>query len=149
MPAKEPQPVRETVREQWVYRAGKWRPRLVAIGCGVLTWAITQLLHFLLYPVVEEDMIVRRMPADMLAGVLVGVLLYRVMDQAYKRRTAVLARLETIADLNHHIRNALHVISLSAYTTQNKLAIDAIDESVERINRALREILPSLPDKAA
>jgi hypothetical protein len=70
------------------------------------------------------------------------------MDQAYQRRVAILARLEMIARLNHQIRNALHVISLSAYSTQNKIAIDTIGESVERINRSLREILPGAPGKA-
>jgi hypothetical protein len=148
VPAREPQHS-ETVRDPWIYRAGKWRPRLVAISCGFVTWAITQLLHFLFYPVVDETLILKRMPADILAGVLVGLLLYRVMDQAYKRRAAVLERLEVIARLNHQIRNALHVISLSAYSTQNKLAIDTIRESVERINRSLREVLPQVPGKAA
>jgi signal transduction histidine kinase len=139
----------ERVQDQWTYRGTKWRPRLVAIACGALAWGITQLLHFLLYPVVDETLILRRMPADLFAGVLVGLLLYRVMDQAYQRRAAIVARLEGIARLNHHIRNALHVISLSAYTTQNKLAIETIGESVDRISSALREILPEVPRKSA
>ncbi|MCI0350128.1 MAG: phage holin family protein [Acidobacteriales bacterium] len=146
MPARDPQYRPEPIHDQWVYRGGKWRPRLVAIACGILTWGITQLLHFLLSP---AELILRRMPGDVFGGVLVGLLLYRVMDQAYQQRAAVLARLETIARLNHQIRNALHVISLSAYTTQNKQAIDTIGESVERINRSLREILPEIPRKAA
>lgn len=148
MPAKKPQ-YGELVQEQWVYRAGKARLRLVAVACAILAWAVTQLLHFLLYPVFEETMILRRMPADMLGGVLVGLLLYRVMDQAYERRAAVLERLQIIGRLNHQIRNALHVISLSAYSTQNKHAIDTIGQSVERISRSLREVLPEVPGKAA
>lgn len=98
MPAIKPQSA-ATVQDQWVYRAGKARLRFVAITCAILAWGITQLLHFLLYPVVDETMIVRRMPADMLGGVLVGLLLYRVMDQAYERRLAVLERLQIIARL--------------------------------------------------
>jgi signal transduction histidine kinase len=139
----------ERVQDLWVYRGSKWRPRGVAALIGAFTWAITQLLHFLLNPVVDRDLILRRMPADLLAGLLVGLLVYRVLVQAYQSRVAILARLEMIARLNHHIRNALHVISLSAYTTQNKRAIDTISESVERINRALREVLPGQSTKAA
>lgn len=138
---------REPVSDSWVYRGSKWRPRLIALACGVLTWVLTQVLHFLFYPVVDETLIVRRMPADVLAGVIIGLLLYRVMDHDYQRRAAVRARLEMIASLNHHIRNALHVISLSAYSTQNKQAIETISESVERIHRALREILPEEPPR--
>jgi signal transduction histidine kinase len=120
---------------------------VTAILIGGLTWAITQLLHLLLYPIPEGWMVLRRMSADVFAGVLVGLLVYRVLDQAYLRRAAIVERLEIIARLNHQIRNALHVISLSAYTTQNKTAIDTIGESVDRINRALREVLPGLPVK--
>ena len=136
---------RAPLGDSWVYRGSKWRLRLIAAACGVLIWVLTQVLHFLFYPVVDEALILRRMPADALAGVVVGLLLYRVMEQAYRRRAAVLSRLEMIASLNHHIRNALHVISLSAYSTQNKQAIEAISESVERIHRALRDILPEEP----
>jgi signal transduction histidine kinase len=137
------QPVsRYVTLDAWIFRGSKWRPRVVAIAIGALTWAITQLLHFLLYPLFDRDLILRRMPADVMAGVLVGLLFYRVLHQAYERRAAILDRLEMISRLNHLIRNALHVISLSAYTTQNKRAIDTIGESVERISSALREILP-------
>jgi signal transduction histidine kinase len=136
---------RAPVSDSWVYRGSKWRLRLIATACGVLIWVLTQVLHFLFYPVVDEVLILRRMPADVLAGVVVGLLLYRVMEHAYRRRAAVIARLEMIASLNHQIRNALHVISLSAYTTQNKKAIEVIGESMERIQRALRDILPGEP----
>jgi signal transduction histidine kinase len=144
------QPVRHgSLSDPWIYRGSKWRPRLLAIVSGAGIWAITQILHFLLNPVLDRDLILRRMPADLLAGVLVGLLLYRVMGHAYQRHAAIVARLEMIARLNHHIRNALHVISLSAYTTQNKEAIETIGESVERINRALREILTGDTNKAS
>jgi signal transduction histidine kinase len=133
---------REPVSDSWVFSGSKWRLRLIALACGVLTWVLTQVLHFLFYPVVDENLILRRMPADAFAGVIIGLLLYRVMDHAYQRQAAVRARLQMIASLNHHIRNALHVISLSVYSPQNKQTIEAISESVERIHRALREILP-------
>lgn len=136
---------RALVSDSWIYRGSKWRLRLIAAACGLLIWLLTQVLHFLFYPAIDEVLIMRRMPADAFAAVVVGLLLYRVMEQAYRGRAAVLSRLEMIATLNHHIRNALHVISLSAYSTQNKRAIEAISESVERIQRALKEILPEEP----
>ncbi|HYL94943.1 MAG TPA: hypothetical protein VET69_03975 [Terriglobales bacterium] len=51
-----------------------------------------------------------------------------------------MARLQVIAELNHHVRNAL--ISLSAYITRDEEAIGRIMKGVDRIDWALREILP-------
>ncbi len=53
--------------------------------------------------------------------------------------------MKTIAELNHHIRNALQVIKFLG--GQQRSALDAmqlqlINDSVERIEWALREVLP-------
>lgn len=66
----------------------------------------------------------------------------RTMDQVCERRENVALRLRTIADMNHHIRNALQTIQLSAYSTKDQQAIGEISEAVERIQWALREVLP-------
>jgi hypothetical protein len=55
------------------------------------------------------------------------------------------ARMKTIAELNHHIRNALQVIKF--WGAQHRPALDAmqlqlINDSVDRIEWALREVLP-------
>jgi hypothetical protein len=64
------------------------------------------------------------------------------------QRDLVRERVQTIAELNHHIRNALEVIKLCG--AQPALGIDArplqlIKESVDRIEWALREVLPKHP----
>jgi hypothetical protein len=46
-----------------------------------------------------------------------------------------------IAEMNHHVRNALQAIALSPYAEKSK-QIELIGESAERIQWALREILP-------
>ena len=53
--------------------------------------------------------------------------------------------MKTIAELNHHIRNALQVIKF--WGAQQRPALDAmqlqlINDSVDRIEWALREVLP-------
>lgn len=59
-----------------------------------------------------------------------------------RRRNRDLAeRLEVIADMNHHIRNDLQVIQYSAYMTKDKQHIQRIEESLGRIDWALREVL--------
>jgi hypothetical protein len=64
------------------------------------------------------------------------------MDQVCERRENVASRLKTISELNHHIRNALQSIQLSAYSTQDQQAMKEISAAVERIQWALREVLP-------
>jgi len=51
-------------------------------------------------------------------------------------------QLEVIADMNHHIRNALETIGFSAHATHNKELISNINFASERIQWALREVLP-------
>ena len=82
--------------------------------------------------------------SDALAGVVAGVLVFRILQYERDRRRALRQRLEIIADMNHHVRNALQVISLSAYSSSDRQQLEAIKESVSRIQWALREVLPKL-----
>ncbi len=50
-------------------------------------------------------------------------------------------KLTAIHELNHQIRNQLEVIEYSAWATHDQQHMERIDESVQRIERALREIL--------
>jgi hypothetical protein len=79
------------------------------------------------------------------AGVAVfcGLLVLKVLLDARARQIAVWQRLQMIAELNHHVRNALESIQLSAYSIKDQPSIRIIQESVDRIQWALREVLPS------
>jgi len=61
----------------------------------------------------------------------------------YQRRQNrfLMQRLEVIADMNHHVRNDLQVIQYSAYMTKDKEHIQRIEQSLGRIDWALREVL--------
>lgn len=61
----------------------------------------------------------------------------------YQRRQNrfLMQRLEVIADMNHHVRNDLQVIQYSAYLTKDKEHIQRIEQSLGRIQWALREVL--------
>ncbi len=82
--------------------------------------------------------------SDALAGLIAGVLVFRLLQYERERRRRLRQRLEVIAEMNHHIRNALQVISLSAASTSDQRMLDDIRGSVNRIQWALREILPKL-----
>jgi hypothetical protein len=89
--------------------------------------------------------------SNSLTGLFAGWLFYHVAREAKASRELVRARMNTIAELNHHIRNALQVIKFLG--GQQRSGLDAmqlqlINDSVNRIEWALREVLPRYPQDA-
>jgi len=82
--------------------------------------------------------------SDALGGLIAGVLVFRLLQYERERRRQLRQRLEVIADMNHHIRNALQVISGTAYSAADQQQLEAVRQSVNRIQWTLREILPKL-----
>jgi hypothetical protein len=65
-----------------------------------------------------------------------------ISSYEYRRKKRIRERLEVIQLMNHHVRNALQVIALSPHSKQREEGVAMIQESVARIEWALREILP-------
>jgi hypothetical protein len=83
--------------------------------------------------------------SDVLVGAVAAILVYILAGFEDRKRKAVAERLKVIADLNHHIRNALQVIAYHSSFKEDKESIAVIDDAVKRIAWALREVLPQLP----
>ncbi len=82
--------------------------------------------------------------SDTLAAVIAGALVYRLLQYERDRRKLLRQRLEIIAEMNHHVRNALQVISFSNYSADSEQQLERIREGVNRIQWALKEILPRM-----
>ena len=120
---------------------GKGDPRLmVCLGYLATAAGIYNLTRYLLVP--DLGPYRERIMAETGSALILGLLAAKLLHNAYSARQQALARLQIIAELNHHVRNALEVISLSAYITRDEEAIRRITEGVNRIDWALREILP-------
>jgi hypothetical protein len=80
---------------------------------------------------------------EFIDNLVIGVMAALVVF-AYEQRwhRAMVNKLRVIGAMNHHVRNALQTISYAQYTEQER-QIRMIEESVERIEWALREILPT------
>ncbi|HEY2391462.1 MAG TPA: hypothetical protein VGK22_09825 [Candidatus Angelobacter sp.] len=78
---------------------------------------------------------------DMVLGALAGLVVF-----AYEQRRSrdIAKKLAVISAMNHHVRNALQTISYVPYTEQAKQIL-LIQQSVNRIQWALREVLPGEP----
>jgi hypothetical protein len=86
--------------------------------------------------------------SDIITGAIAGALFYQFAKNEKNRRELIRERMRTVAELNHHIRNALQVIKFWGSQHQNTLdemQIRLIKDSVERIEWALREVLPKYP----
>lgn len=75
---------------------------------------------------------------DVILGLIAGLLVFYYEQ---RRHRAMVDKLRVIAEMNHHVRNALQAIALSPYAEKSQ-QIQLIDESAQRIQWALRKILP-------
>jgi signal transduction histidine kinase len=122
---------------------------LIALGVGLACFAITELLHFLLVPDIGRQK--ERWLAEAMAALVVSLLTAKLIAVMRRQHEATLARLQVISEINHHIRNALMAIVASADRTNDEQYLHTVSECVERIDWALREILPReqpLPEEA-
>src|SRR6202161_4353505 len=91
----------------------------------------------------EFDGITDRIPIELLFGLVFAWLATKFVGGVYRNRKQRSARLNFISDRNHHIRGALEGISPLAHPAKNQQSIRVIREEVDRIEWALKEILPS------
>lgn len=112
----------------------------VALGFAIVAFLVSELMHYLLVPDLGRH--AERMVAEGVSAIIVGCLATQLLGSVLERRRILLARLQVIEEMNHHIRNALTVIALSADAIENQQSVRIISEGVGRIQWALREILP-------
>jgi hypothetical protein len=130
-----------TVKHHWLYRASTAQVVAVAVGFGVGVWALNAGLD-LLWAMYNALTVIPMATVDALVAIVSAVVLLKLMfaQRAYHRK--LLAQLETVAEMNHHIRNALEQIEMTAHLSKNEQFINDIQQGVARIQWALREVLP-------
>jgi len=111
-----------------------------ALGVGLVSFLATELLHYWLVPDLGRHQ--ERLLAEVLSALIVSCLVAKLASVTRQRHRLTMARMQVIAEMNHHIRNALAPISLSLDAIENQQLISVISEGVDRIDWALREILP-------
>jgi signal transduction histidine kinase len=121
----------------WVASFGS---TLVPVAVGLASFVVTEFMHYLLVP--DMGRLWERLLAEGFSAAVVALLTAGLIHEANQRRDAARLRMQVIAEMNHHIRNALAAISLSTDMIQNQQSIQVISESVDRIEWALREVLP-------
>ena len=137
-PESEPEfssePIRQSIERKEIWWAVLIGGAVFFLG-GAMDWLLVK-EHASLRSTIELS--------DALSGLIAAGLGYKVVQSYRQRQEQVRKRLSIIADMNHHVRNALQVISLSAYSSSDREHLEAVKSSVNRIQWALRELLPKM-----
>jgi len=112
----------------------------IGIGVGVVSFLATELMHRWLVPDLGRNR--ERLLAEAFSALIVTCLVAKLAHMVRKQHRITIARMQVIAEMNHHIRNALAPIALSVDAIENQQLIRIISDGVDRIDWALREILP-------
>ena len=112
-------------------------PMLAAVIGGLLIFALLVATYELETQFILSESY--RILDDLCGGIFAAFIIYR-----YERRRSRYLNegLKTIELMNHHVRNALNVIVTSVYVHGYAKQLNEIQVSVNRIEWALREILP-------
>jgi hypothetical protein len=113
---------------------------VLCVGVVVLVWVAGFSFDHLLAKdgVTRTDIL---LTSNALTGIVAGFLFFSLTNNERLRRKVVRERLRTIAEMNHHIRNSLQVITYATAADTDE-SVELIRSSVERIEWALREVLP-------
>jgi hypothetical protein len=108
------------------------------------------LLEFLIHTAVAQAGISPREQA-MISAVVVGFAAacapLLALLAARERRRKLLDDLRKIAQLNHHVRNALQTIIYSEYLPSSEVKRQVIMEGADRIGRILQELFPAVGER--
>jgi hypothetical protein len=106
----------------------------VFLSGGVLDWFVTR----------QYLPGISLMLAGAAVALAVGLLVFQILTDIQGRYQAILDQLRRIAELNHHIRNALQVIAYHNLPARGERAIQQVNAEVLRIESVLREVSAAL-----
>jgi predicted PurR-regulated permease PerM len=110
----------------------------IFLSGGVLDWFVTR--HYL--PRASL------MLAGAVVALAVGILVFLILTDIQRRYQAMDGRLRRIAELNHHIRNALQVIAYHNVPERGERAIQQVNAELLRIQSVLRAVSTALGEDA-
>ncbi len=80
--------------------------------------------------------------SNLITGAVAGTLFVQTKIREQERRQVAADRLSKIADMNHHVRNALAIVAFYGTQGGNPSAAQLVSQAVKRIEWTLREVLP-------
>jgi type II secretory pathway component PulM len=118
--------------------AGVAAGAFVFLSGGILDWFVTR----------QYLPRVSLMLAGAAVALAAGISIFRILTDIQRRYQAMQDRLQRIAELNHHIRNALQVIAYHNVPERGERAIQQVNAEVMRIQSVLRDVSTALGEHA-
>ena len=113
---------------------------LIALLAGVVTGVAAAAVHLATMPVFERGFLVPEVLGDVVAGLFTVVVCLAIqLKQEEVHYRAAMERVAIIAEVNHHVRNAVFPLSLAAHKSGDPQSIRIASEAVEKINLALKD----------
>lgn len=130
-------------RRFWLpFSAGRvW---VILLLFGTTVFVLGMALDWFLVHQTGLQPLVAALVLNALFGVVAGFLVHRLLAFERDKYDRILKRLQVVDEMNHHIRNALQVISFSAHGASSESELSEIRNAVTRIQWAVREILPKV-----
>jgi len=127
-------------------------PLLLGLAAALVFFAIDDFLDHLMLRLTSANVALEI--SDAITAILIGALVAQVALLYRQRQQQAQGRVQRIAEMNHHVRNALQVITYWSLAEKEKRQVELVQDAVNRIQWALREVLPrdadfdEIPDKA-
>ena len=108
--------------------------RALIFGCflGLLGAAWSMTLHA--HGLTDKDEVWME---NVFTGTVAGALVFFYLEE---RRMRTSKRMDEIAFLNHHIRNALNAINMSHYAADDSVRLEIVADASRRIESTLRKL---------
>lgn len=116
---------------------------LLVLAIAAIASTIEYLLHIAIVTFVPHEGFGRLLDS-LSIGIVIAIITIIEIKAVQQRRTKVMEDMRVVSELNHHVRNALQVISYAARVPETKQQVTIIDESVARIDSTLKELFPTI-----
>jgi hypothetical protein len=80
-------------------------------------------------------------------GIVIAIITAIEIKAVQQRRSKVFEDMRVVRELNHHVRNALQIISYAVRVSETKEQVAIIDESIARIDSTLKDLFPQIDKK--
>ncbi len=113
---------------------------LIALLAGLITGVAAAGVHLATNPAFDRQFLIPEVLGDVIAGLWTVVVCLAIqLKQEEVHYRAAMERVAIIAEVNHHVRNAVFPLCLAAQKTGDPQSVRIASEAVEKINLALKD----------
>jgi hypothetical protein len=114
-----------------------WFVALLALTVGILAVAASFGFDWITYGAIR-----RVYASDLLEAAVAAIFSGVALHKLQARRRELLTRMQIVEDVNHHVRNALASVVLSASLREDEELNALVKDACERIDWVLNDVLP-------